>query len=142
MDDSPLGKYRFQDPINIGRFPKKITPMPTVTPEPLPPVPPTIITPHKGKIAMPAIPDPNSPKPTYNPETHFLQPRITGYKQLTPDQTEVINEAKRIGQLAGNLVESLTQDKSIDQRWLAIAKTDLQKGFMALVRSVAQPDSF
>jgi hypothetical protein len=29
-----------------------------------------------------------------------------------------------------------------DQRWVAIAKTDLQKGFMALVRAVAQPESF
>jgi hypothetical protein len=80
--------------------------------------------------------------PTYNPETHFLQPKITGYKQLSPDQTEVINEAKRIGQLAGNLIDSLAHDKEIDQRWLAIAKTDLQKGFMALVRAVAQPNSF
>jgi hypothetical protein len=79
---------------------------------------------------------------TYNPDTHFLQPKITGYRQLSPDQVEVINEAKRIGQLAGNLCDSLVHDKNIDQRWLAIAKTDLQKGFMALVRSVAQPDSF
>lgn len=78
----------------------------------------------------------------YNPDTHFLQPRIAGYRQLTPDDTEKINEAKRIGALAGNLIESLTHDTSIDQRWLAIAKTDLQKGFMALVRAVAQPDNF
>jgi hypothetical protein len=79
---------------------------------------------------------------TYNPDTHFLQPKITGYKQLAPDQVEIINEAKRIGNLAGTLLSSLEHDANIDQRWLAIAKTDLQKGFMALVRSVAQPDSF
>ena len=30
----------------------------------------------------------------------------------------------------------------LDKRWLAIAKTDLQKGFMAATRSVAKPDFF
>lgn len=30
----------------------------------------------------------------------------------------------------------------LDMRWVSIAKTDLQRGFMALVRSIAQPTTF
>lgn len=33
-------------------------------------------------------------------------------------------------------------DMAEPMRWLAIAKTDFQTGFMALKRSVAQPDNF
>lgn len=29
-----------------------------------------------------------------------------------------------------------------DNRWLAIGKTDLQKGFMAVIRSIAKPTTF
>ncbi|MBC4892321.1 hypothetical protein H8L28_26810, partial [Klebsiella pneumoniae] len=29
-----------------------------------------------------------------------------------------------------------------DKRWLAIGKTDLQKGFMAVIRSIAKPTTF
>ena len=36
------------------------------------------------------------------------------------------------------LIEKLKQDDVVDQRWLAIAKTDLEKGFMSLSRSVTE----
>ena len=37
-----------------------------------------------------------------------------------------------------SLIEKLKQDDVVDQRWLAIAKTDLEKGFMSLSRSVTE----
>ena len=40
------------------------------------------------------------------------------------------------------LCENIEVIPDIDKRWLAIAKTDLQKGFMALVRSIAKPETF
>jgi hypothetical protein len=33
-------------------------------------------------------------------------------------------------------------DSGLDQRWVNIGKTDLQKGLMALTRAVAQPEFF
>ena len=40
------------------------------------------------------------------------------------------------------MVEEMEKIDGIDQRWLAIGKTDLQKGFMSVVRSIAKPTSF
>ncbi len=48
---------------------------------------------------------------------------IKGYRDLTQDEIDLMNA-------------------SIDKRWLIIAKTDLQKGFMSLIRSIAKPETF
>ena len=36
----------------------------------------------------------------------------------------------------------LSQAEGLDQRWVSVGCTDLQTGFMALVRGVAQPTTF
>jgi hypothetical protein len=79
---------------------------------------------------------------TYNPNTHFLQPKITGYRQLSPNEVELINEIKRLAEQAGVMVSSLEGSTIADPRWVAIARTQLQQAFMALTRSVARPASF
>jgi hypothetical protein len=43
------------------------------------------------------------------------------------------------GQINSDHVELMRLNQAEPRRWLAIAKTDIQTGFMALVRSVAQP---
>lgn len=43
---------------------------------------------------------------------------------------------------AGDMVDALEKTGGLDQRWVAIGKTDLQKGLMALTRAVAQPTTF
>jgi len=73
-----------------------------------------------------------SPKPT----------PITGYRTLSEGELRLINEIKAISNEVGRLVEGMAMNRALDQRWLSIARTDLQKGFMSLVRSVAQPTSF
>jgi len=71
---------------------------------------------------------------------------IKGYRDLSQEEIALMNEVKNKAAEVGALVETLekaAKDRGqIDARWIAIAKTDLQKGFMALVRSVARPDSF
>ena len=68
---------------------------------------------------------------------------IKGYRELTNEELNVINDIKELADLIGGMIEKFEKvEKGIDKRWLAIAKTDLQKGFMSLVRSIAQPDSF
>lgn len=67
---------------------------------------------------------------------------IDGYRELKPTEIANINSIKKMANEVGALVEAFTGFEGADQRWVAIAKTDLQKGFMALVRAVAKPDSF
>ena len=67
---------------------------------------------------------------------------ITGYRELTDTEINDINHIKSMAAAVGHLIESMNDAEAFDQRWVAIAKTDLQKGFMALVRAVSQPNSF
>ena len=38
--------------------------------------------------------------------------------------------------------EADASQPALDQRWVSVGATDLQQGFMALVRSIAQPTTF
>jgi hypothetical protein len=73
---------------------------------------------------------------------HFLQPKIIGYRQLSPNEAEMMNDVKRLAEQAGVMCDSLEGLRDIDPRWVAIARTQLQLGFMALSRSIAKPTSF
>jgi len=68
--------------------------------------------------------------------------QITGYRDLTADEIYLMNAIKAEGERLRLLLEELKAKPSIDQRWVAIATTNLQQGIMAAVRSVAQPTSF
>ena len=72
----------------------------------------------------------------------FAQPKITGYRQLSEGEAELMNVIKKKAEEIGALVEELKTFPKLDQRWVAIGATDLQKGFMSLVRAVAQPTTF
>lgn len=67
---------------------------------------------------------------------------IKGYRDLTEQEIALMNDAKGKAEDIGKLIDTLGGTPGIDQRWLAIAKTDLQKGFMALVRAIARPTTF
>lgn len=68
--------------------------------------------------------------------------KISGYRDLSEEEIAVMNKIKTHGERLGLLVEELKSMESTDKRWLAIGVTDLQKGVMGLVRSVAKPTSF
>lgn len=74
---------------------------------------------------------------------------IKGYRDLSQDEINLMNEAKAQGEQLGALIERLeaadfaqTSDQVPDKRSLALAKTNLQQGMMWLVRSIAKPASF
>lgn len=68
---------------------------------------------------------------------------IKGYRDLTQEEIDAMNSIKAEGQRLAALIDQLESEvPDIDKRWLSIARTDLQKGIMALVRSVARPESF
>lgn len=73
----------------------------------------------------------------------FIQPAITGYRQLSQDEAALMNEIKAKGLELGELVAKLRSfGPALDQRWISIGATDLQTGLMALTRGVAQPTTF
>ena len=67
---------------------------------------------------------------------------ITGYRELNSDEIDLMNWAKNMAHLTGEMISEMEENPSLDKRSLAIAKTHLQTGFMWAVRSVAQPESF
>ena len=85
----------------------------------------------------------------------FIQPKITGYRQLSPEEAALMNEAKALAVQCGELIAKLrsyvptpvdapevTPGSTLDQRWISIGATDLQTGFMAVIRGIAQPTTF
>ncbi|HOX90797.1 MAG TPA: hypothetical protein PLN55_14370 [Burkholderiaceae bacterium] len=74
----------------------------------------------------------------------MIQPKITGYRQLSEEDAALMNEGKALAEQVGAYVEKLRTKASptLDQRWISIGATDLQKGFMAVIRGIAQPTTF
>jgi len=87
----------------------------------------------------------------------FTQPKITGYRQLTEAEVALMNEGKALAEQCGAFIAKLrthsqagsnavlgspSKEPPLDQRWISIGATDLQRGFMAVIRGIAQPTSF
>lgn len=74
-------------------------------------------------------------------------PDIKGYRELTADELAAVNHLKTIEEDLGQTFRTLIDvhprlGGELDPRWLAIAKTHFQEGFMALVRSVTRPEDW
>lgn len=86
----------------------------------------------------------------------MIQPKVTGYRQLSEAEVALMNEGKALAEACGDYIAKLrthsdsgrgqTGDANIgpalDQRWISIGATDLQRGFMAVIRGIAQPTTF
>lgn len=85
--------------------------------------------------------------------------KITGYRDLTQQEIDLMNEIKAEGVRLQELVEKVqanmkdsnglllslpheTSQAFAPGRWASIAQTDFQTGLMALTRAVARPSSF
>lgn len=82
--------------------------------------------------------------------------KISGYRDLTQEEIDLMNEAKALEaevlafqkkvmrQLSeqeerGTAVDQIRLRESFAHRWAQIGRTDIETGFMALVRAIAQP---
>lgn len=87
----------------------------------------------------------------------FQQPKIIGYRQLSETEVALMNEGKALAEQCGAYIAKLRAQKrekyegdgepfemgvDLDQRWISIGATDLQRGFMAVIRGIAQPTTF
>jgi len=68
--------------------------------------------------------------------------KIKGYRDLSQEEIDMMNEAKELAEQVGALVNKLKAMNSTDKRWVATGATDLQKGFMCIIRGIAQPTTF
>lgn len=68
--------------------------------------------------------------------------KISGYRELSADQIDLINILKEQGNHLGTAIEAMEADAAYDKRALAIAKTHLQTGLMWLIRSITKPEGF
>ena len=68
--------------------------------------------------------------------------KIKGYRDLSQEEIDLMNEGKELSQKVGDFISKLEANEKLDKRWVVIGKTDLQKGFMSAIRSIAQPTSF
>ena len=88
--------------------------------------------------------------------TVLIQPEITGYRQLSQAEADLMNEGKALAQQCGAFIAKLRGHPGItdvssdvmnpktplDQRWISIGATKLQEGFMCVMRGIAQPTTF
>ncbi len=68
--------------------------------------------------------------------------KITGYRELSQSEIDLMNEVKEQGKVLDALITQMTHDDEVDRRWLEIGTTNLQLGLMALTRAIAKPTSF
>lgn len=67
---------------------------------------------------------------------------IKGYRDLSAEEIALMNEVKAKAAEVGELMEKLRARGELNQRWISTGITDLQKGFMCVIRGIAQPGGF
>lgn len=73
------------------------------------------------------------------PEKEHKGLPVHGYRTQSVDKVETVNAHKIEEERLLRRVEAMMADDAYDVRWLAIAKTHFQQGFMALNRAVFRP---
>ena len=68
--------------------------------------------------------------------------KITGYRDLSQEEIDLMNEGKELAEQCGNFLEKLAALKESDKRAVALGKTYMQTGFMWAIRGVARPTTF
>lgn len=68
--------------------------------------------------------------------------KITGYRDLSQQEIDLMNGLKALGNQIGEMLDEMAQNATLDQRSVAIAKTNIQTGMMFAIRAVAQPTTF
>ena len=67
--------------------------------------------------------------------------KISGYRDLSQSEIDGMNSIKGLEAEVGTLFQQIQGIQDIDVRSMALAKTNLQQGFMWFVRSIAKPSN-
>ena len=69
--------------------------------------------------------------------------KIKGYRDLSQGEIDLMNEGKELAERCGAFIAKLEKDAHTDKRAVELGKTNLQQGFMWVVRSIiARPMTF
>lgn len=68
--------------------------------------------------------------------------KIKGYRDLTQEEIDLMNEVKTKGAEIGAIIEKLDNIPEIDKNWLVTGKLGVQQGLMAITRAITRPDFF
>lgn len=74
-----------------------------------------------------------------NDKAHAGLP-VKGYRPQTADNITIVNVNKALEERVLRQFDMLHGDPRFDQRWLALAKTNIEQGFMAMNRAVFRPE--
>ena len=69
----------------------------------------------------------------------YLGLPVAGYKAQGQDKVVQVNTNKIEEEKILRILDRLKDDPEVDQRWLAIGRTAIENGFMAVNRSIFQP---
>lgn len=64
---------------------------------------------------------------------------VHGYRPQHQDAVDRVNANKSLEEEILRILDAYKQRPEIDQRWLAIGRTHLEEGFMAVNRAIFQP---
>jgi hypothetical protein len=65
---------------------------------------------------------------------------VSGYSPQSQDNVDLVNENKAIEEQVLRMLDEMAKDTDrFDQRWLAIGRTHIEQGWMAINRAVFQP---
>jgi hypothetical protein len=65
---------------------------------------------------------------------------VHGYTTQTGERVQLVNANKIAEERVLRLLDALLAAPAIDKRWLAIGRTHIEQGFMAINRAVFQPE--
>lgn len=67
--------------------------------------------------------------------------KISGYRDLSQSEIDGMNSIKSLEVDVGELFKQIGEIHGVDQQSMALAKTNLQQGFMWFVRAIAKPSN-
>lgn len=65
---------------------------------------------------------------------------VSGYKPQDQHSVDLVNKNKLVEEQVLRILDDLTKEEGIDNRWLAIGRTHLEQAFMAINRSIFKPN--
>ena len=64
---------------------------------------------------------------------------VEGYKPQSSETVALVNQNKRTEESILRALDEMKGDDDYDQRWLAIGRTHIEEGFMAINRAIFRP---
>lgn len=65
---------------------------------------------------------------------------VAGYRAQGADKVAAVNHNKQAEEAVLRILDHLADDPEVDKRWLAIGRTQIEQGFMAVNRAIFKPE--